>query len=308
MEEDSVILIVDDDPTAIRIMVEAFKSNYHIKIATSGYEALRIATKGVDLILLDINLPDMNGMDIICQLKKDPVSVNIPVIFVTASSDAIIEEASIDLGAVDFVTKPYSASVLNARVRSILENTQLKKKLQKMAMTDSLTGLYNRRYFDNAFNLEWERHYRSQTFISLIMCDLDYFKKINDAYGHDAGDLVLKTISQLLNKQTKRSTDFAVRLGGEEFALVLPDTDFEGARYIAEQFRLAVQEQSLVVNDQTNITITVSLGVNTAAPESLQAKEEFINQADAYLYSAKNRGRNQVQPSHLIEENFRFGS
>ncbi len=294
MEENSVILIVDDDPTMLKVLSELFKHLYRIKFAKNGHDALKLAGTGVDLILLDINLPDINGLEVCKTLKNDPLTQAIPIIFVTATLDNILEETGIELGGADFVTKPYSNAILKARVKSHLENKILRDKLETLAMTDSLTGIPNRRLFDCLIEKEWHRSLRSQMPISLLMIDVDHFKSINDQYGHDIGDQVLKMIASVLCKHCHRPSDFAARIGGEEFSILLPDTHPAGAYYIAESIRKHIESVPFYNASTSRFAITISIGIASVVPESLESIKTFIKQADTLLYQAKNNGRNQV--------------
>jgi diguanylate cyclase (GGDEF)-like protein len=273
------------------------KQEYELLTAQSGEEALKVANGSLlpDLILLDIMMPDIDGYEVCRRLKNENRTMHIPIIFVTAL-DAIHDEAKgFDLGAVDYITKPLNPLIIKARVKTHL---QLKRKtdfFDRLASIDALTEIANRRGFDMTLDKEIRRTARDGAFISLILMDIDFFKKFNDSYGHAAGDECLKKVAEALVGVVKRASDFVARYGGEEFAIILPATDSKGAIHIAEKVRRKVAELNIRHgNSDIADHITLSLGVATVAADKSTRPIDLFNSADASLYLAKNTGRNRV--------------
>lgn len=296
MAKERVILIVDDDPTVLRVQSEIFRDIYHVKIATSGKDAITIASiDDIDLVLLDVNLPDMNGLEVCSTFKKNDTTKKIPIIFVTAEHDTILEDAGIDIGASDFITKPFSSALLKARVKAHIQVKVLQEKLEQIAMTDSLTGLSNKRFFDITIDKEWRRHTINGDTLSFLLLDIDYFKLIIDKYGHEIGNQTLKITAAMLSKYCKRPYDLAVRMSNDEFSIILTETDSNNASYIAEMIRKHFESIPFYSNDGEKYGLTVSIGVNTIKPSKTDNLALFINNAHRLLEEAKNRGRNQVK-------------
>jgi diguanylate cyclase (GGDEF)-like protein len=295
MSKDKRILIVDDEKTNIIALAQFLKTQYDVIVATDGASALEAAGKHKpDLILLDIVMPDMNGFDVLTALKGSPDTINIPVIFITGLVNADDEERGLTLGAVDYITKPFHKSVVKARIRTHLRMSDYIHTIEKLCLLDALTGLTNRRGFDNRMNVEWGRAQREKKSLGFIMLDIDRFKIYNDTFGHPQGDELLKAIAGVLNSTMNRSSDFSSRWGGEEFAILLPDTDLEGTKKIAEQIRVNIQNTIVPSPDGTHTSATVSLGVASIIPGASDTIQEFIALADKLLYTAKKNGRNQV--------------
>jgi diguanylate cyclase (GGDEF)-like protein len=292
------ILIVDDVPENIRVLMEALKDDYAIVPAVNGPTALKIAeeTPHPDLILLDIRMPEMDGFEVIKQLKENDNTRYIPVIFVTAISEVTNEAMGFQLGAVDYIIKPFHLHIVKARVKTHLELKRRGDILEMLSSIDSLTGVPNRRRFDEFFQSEWRRAIRNQTSISLIMIDIDFFKQYNDKYGHAAGDECLKRVAQTLSDSIHRSHDLLARFGGEEFSVVLPETDFTGTVALAEKMRKDVEEINILHEDSSVANhLTISLGTATAVPSTDSVSGSLMKNADKALYEAKKSGRNQVR-------------
>lgn len=292
------ILIVDDVPMNIQVLGEALARDYKVKIATSGEAALAIAAAEPqpDLILLDIMMPGMDGYEVCRRLRENPATRHIPVIFVTAKGEVEDEEKGLNLGAVDYISKPFNIPVARARVRNHLSLKLKADLLESMAMIDGLTYIPNRRRFNEALVVEFRRAERDATPLSLIMADIDFFKQYNDHYGHGAGDLVLLEVATALSTVVSRPGDLVARYGGEEFAAILPGTDAAGARQLAEQFRAVVAAMGLPhAFSAAAPVITVSVGFGTAPRLAGRGTSDLIACADQMLYQAKEQGRNQVQ-------------
>ena len=292
-----IILIVDDVPTNLNILGTSLKDDYHVKVTTTGEEALLIASSKnpPGIILLDIMMPEMDGYEICKRLKEKPETRDIPVVFITAMNEEKDEELGLALGAIDYITKPFSIPIVKARIKNHLELKHYRDRLRENCMIDGLTQIANRRRFDEVSEVEWNRQKRHNDPLSMIMIDIDFFKNYNDTYGHLQGDECLKQVAQTIKKQLKRPTDLAARWGGEEFACILPETDSAAASHIAENVRKAIidlalpHEASLVES-----VVTVSVGVATAQPLKDTDFQTLLKKADDALYKAKQNGRNKV--------------
>lgn len=296
--EKPVVLIVDDVPINIQVLAEALKSDYRIRVASSGEDALRMALRPPlpDLILLDVMMPDMDGYEVCRRLKDDPASQGIPVIFVTARDDAADEERGLQLGAIDYIAKPFRLPIVRARVRNHILLKQKNDMLERLALVDGLTGIPNRRNFDQRFAGEWRRASRDAQSLALVMADIDHFKQYNDHYGHGMGDTCLRRVARTLQNSLTRPADLVARYGGEEFIALLPETGLEGAREVAERMRQQVEALNLPHDySSTAKVITVSLGYAAVAlPAGSQSPEWLLQKVDESLYLAKAQGRNCV--------------
>ncbi|TAN47001.1 MAG: response regulator [Methylococcaceae bacterium] len=292
------ILIVDDQPTNIKVLAETLKQSYEIIVAINGRSALELAAASdlPDLILLDIGMPEMDGYTVCKKLKANVNTHNIPVIFITGRVDAKDELDGLSLGAVDYITKPFNLPVVQARIKTHLELKRKSDLLEKIACLDGLTGIPNRRRFDEMLALEWSRELRNHAPLSLLFVDIDDFKKYNDSYGHLAGDECLINIAGVLGKTIKRSPDFVARYGGEEFVVLLPDTHLESAKSLAETMRLNVEKLNIPHrNSSISDCVTLSIGVASIVPTEQMTEQMLTDMADKALYAAKAAGRNQVR-------------
>ena len=298
------------------ITVKSARELYHL---VDGYSDRGIVE--IDLILMDIIMPDVDGIVACRNVKKREWLADVPVIMVTAATDKENLQLAFSAGAMDFIKKPLDSVELLARVRSALRlkhetarrkareaelievTCQLQaanERLQNLSFLDGLTGIANRRHFDQELLQESRRAKREKRSLSLIMLDIDYFKAFNDTYGHLKGDDCLKKIAATLKKVLKRPGDFAARYGGEEFAVVLPNTDDVGAAIIAEELRASiVREGILHINSLCSVYVTVSLGVVTRSAEQDQTPDDLILAADRALYRSKHEGRNRVSVEQL---------
>jgi diguanylate cyclase (GGDEF)-like protein len=295
------ILIVDDLPGNIKILAEILKDGYDISMVTNGQDALELAAKkNPDLILLDVVMPDMDGYEVCERLKANPETKEIPVIFVTGQGEEMDEAKGLDLGAVDYVTKPAKPAILKARVRNHIEIKQQRDALAKLSTIDGLTGVANRRHFDSFLDQEWRRGVRGSMGIALIMVDIDHFKQFNDHFGHGAGDDCLKKVATTLNNSLLRSTDLLARYGGEEFATVLPQVEHHGAERVAEKMRANIE--ALKIPHPKSLTsehVTISLGCAAIFPTRGGSPLPLLKSADKMLYAAKDSGRNQFKVDFL---------
>ncbi len=290
------ILIIDDSIANIQNLNEILKDDYEILFATSGEDGIQKAlTDRIDLILLDIQMPGMNGYEVCRELKSIDETHDIPVIFVTAMDEVKDEAEGLDAGAIDYIVKPYSHRIVEARVRNHMELIRHRDLLRDLSLTDGLTGLPNRRQFDQILVREWRRGERQATPLSLMVIDLDNFKLYNDHFGHQEGDNCLRKVAATLNATRSRLTDFVGRYGGEEFVAILPDTLHQGAIKMAGRILQAIRESKIPhpYNDGKEF-VTVSIGLYSAVPSEQASAENIVREADRALYMAKEAGRNQV--------------
>ena len=289
------LLIVDDDKHNRLLLTELFEGEYKIIQAKNGLQALeRARAHAPDLILLDVLMPEMDGMAVIRALKRDDATRHIPVIFITALDSAADEELGLDLGAVDYIAKPFHPPIARVRVRNHLQIVHQRRLLEQIAALDGLTGIPNRRRFDEALAQEWSRCQRSGLPLSLIVADVDQFKQYNDTLGHAAGDRVLQGVAAALRQAARRPGDLAARYGGEEFVLLLPETDAPQAQQLADELlqRMAARKLPHPAASAAPC-VTLSLGGITTIPASSVVAPDFFERADAALYQAKAQGRNR---------------
>jgi len=290
------ILIIDDTPINIRVLSELFEQECEILFATNGEDGLRLAhSSRPDLILLDIMMPKMDGYEVCRRLKSDPLTEDIPVVFVTALGEEKDEAKGLELGAIDYIIKPITPLIVKARIHNHLELKRHRDLLTAMATIDGLTGIANRRRFDEVLHQEWHRAQRSAAPLAVLMIDIDHFKRYNDKYGHLAGDDCLKEVACAMTGVVKRPGDLLARYGGEEFACILSETDAEGALVVAEQILKAVSGLKIEHSESpTAPFVTVSIGFCATWPDTGHTRQQLTDCADQNLYRAKNTGRNRV--------------
>ncbi|MFW6456571.1 MAG: diguanylate cyclase [Desulfohalobiaceae bacterium] len=293
-----VVLIVDDQPSNIHALAKLIKEDYQIQVANSGAKALQIATgqHQPDLILLDIMMPEMDGYLVCRKLKDNPQTKDIPVIFVTALHGSEDEEQGFNLGAADYISRPFQPAIVRARVRNQV-NLKLKTDmLEKLAMRDGLTDIPNRRFYEQRSQEEFSRAVRNRHPLSVLMMDIDNFKAYNDHYGHGAGDDCLRRVAKALRDALARPMDLVARYGGEEFVVLLPETDAQGALHVGERLRAAVEAQA-IAHEYSDVAgvVTLSIGAATSKGEGQASMQDLQQAADQALYRAKDLGRNQVQ-------------
>ncbi len=287
------LLVVDDQPINIQVMHQIFASKYQVFMATSGQQALDFCHKTPpDLVLLDVVMPGMDGFEVCQALKGEPSTRDIPVIFVTAHTDAAQETRGLDVGAVDFISKPVNPAVVRARVKTQLTLKFQSDLMRKLVFLDGLTGVFNRRYFDQQLAVEVARSSRAKSPLALIMLDVDFFKRFNDHYGHQAGDDCLREIAATLKESLRRPADLVARYGGEEFVCILPDTVFADAMTMAWELEQNVRLKRIPhLDSRAADVVTISLGVAGADGDSPKDAAALLALADAQLYRAKDAGR-----------------
>lgn len=288
-----LVLIVDDNQTNSLFCEKLLgKNGYETSACASGEEALDFISKNSpDLILLDIVMPGIDGFQFCEQLKKTSRLKDTPVIFLSAMNDETSIINGFKCGGVDFITRPFNAQELIARTKTHIELKKAKEKLMRMAVTDELTGLFNRRYFMNRLHQEFERVKRYESIFTLIMLDIDYFKKINDSHGHLAGDFMLRNTADIM-KKSLRLTDTVGRIGGEEFAILLPETEIEYGVEIAERLRKKIDQTNLEF-EGISLKLTISAGISDSDTSDVSV-DSILQRADLALYRAKEEGRNRA--------------
>lgn len=288
------VLAIDDSELIHRLLEARLQGeNLELHSATSSEEGLKKAKLlQPEVVLLDIGLEGMNGFELLTKLKEDNETQNIAVIFISATVEPMDRVRGLDMGAIDFITKPFDALELKARVRSALRTQYLVKMLEQRAQLDGLTGLWNRRYFDQRLEQEISEAKRHKRVLTLALCDVDRFKRLNDQFGHPFGDMVLEKVAQILSGG--RTSDIVCRYGGEEFGLIFSSTNIERGREVAERLRVAIEEAAWPGNP--DLVVTASFGVcDTECLDGDLTTEAMLKAADMALYKAKQNGRNCVK-------------
>ncbi len=305
MSEAKILLVEDDKVQGNATKHYLESAGYNVTWVEDGKSAIKtIKTQDIDLVVLDLILPDMSGNEVCRWLKLNQDTRGIPIIMLTAKGSTSDKVASLTAGADDHLTKPFNESELSARIYACLrtkalqdelreKNRQLEElltKLEILAITDSLTQIYNRRYFESVIEKEFENTLRYKTPASCMMIDIDNFKSINDDFGHRIGDIVLKSIAQII-KNNLRKVDVVARWGGEEFIAILPRTTKEDTFIAAQRILKAISDNKF---EGVNRSVTVSIGIASIPDESIDNAEKLIHKADTAMYEAKKCGRNRV--------------
>lgn len=297
------ILVVDDERENIQLLHQGLKEQYTILAAMNGKEALSIAKEQLpNLILLDVMLQDESGYDVCKALKEDPITSSIPIIFVTARNSHEDEIEGLALGAVDYFRKPFSVPLIKMRIAMQLDLARKTEILEHLSSVDGLTGVANRRQFDEKLEQSIRYAERNHRGLSLMLIDVDFFKQYNDFYGHLKGDEALRLVAKALQKGASRPLDFVARFGGEEFAVLLIDSTPEEGTLVAEKLRSMIEELELPHEKSDLQKLTVSIGVSSIDTTTFTkvTSHKLINDADRCLYTAKAQGRNKIICSHLI--------
>jgi len=292
------ILAIDDSELMHRLLRSRLQlEQVEIHCALSGEEGLRMAEElRPEVVLLDIDLDGIDGFEVLQRLKENPRTRDIAVIFISASCETMDRVRCLDLGAIDFIPKPFEMAELKARVRSAIRIQQLLRMLSQRAQLDGLTALWNRSYFDQRLAAEFAEARRHARPLALVLCDIDHFKSVNDRFGHPFGDEVLALFASILSGG--RASDIPCRYGGEEFGVILPATATAEAVEVAERFRRAFEEHAW--RRHPELVLTASFGVaDIASLEPGGTPADLLARADAALYAAKRGGRNRVSSSPL---------
>jgi len=325
------ILIVDDSRDSQVLLESTLRAAGYTDLVIAGssldaFKQLGMDNKAsvstdIDLILMDILMPDMDGVEACRLIKSFEYLRDVPVIVVTVKDEINYLQRAFASGAIDYITKPLNKMELLARVRSALrlkhEIDRRKAReqelvnilhqledtvsmLKRLSSMDDVTGITNRRGFEDYLEQEWRRALRYEIPLSLILVDIDFFKPYNDNYGHQKGDECLRQVANTLTRVLHRPADLVARYGGEEFVVVLPNTDLQGANFVAERLRVEVEALGIThLHSQVSKHITISLGVATAMPGRGSSPAELIASADQALYQAKQGGRNRVKSTNL---------
>ena len=290
------ILIVDDDPAEVLLLAQLLEPLGVIHVSTRANQALELAAAvRPDVILLDIEMPDGDGLAVCRQLKAHPDLSDTLILFVTGHADAALEARALTAGAVDLIHKPVHPDIVRARVKNCLALKQQGDQLRRLSAIDGLTGVSNRRAFDIALEREWSRSDRSGDPLALMLCDIDHFKRYNDAVGHVLGDACLQRVARELARHARRTGDLVARYGGEEFVLLLPNCTSTDAFAIGQSVLQGVS--GLAIDHPASETaphITVSVGVALRNATHVHP-QDLIHAADAALYRAKHAGRNRLE-------------
>lgn len=319
------ILIVDDTPDNLLLLQTILGGQgYQVQSAHHGREALAITqTRSVDLVLLDITMPELSGFEVCQQLKSNPATQDIPVIFISGLDEAADKVKAFTVGGADYITRPFQLEEVLVRVENQLNLLQLKRQLQeqnsvlrreiwqrqqaesalqqvnqelhRLATLDGLTGIANRRHFDAYLAQEWRRLAREQEPLALILCDIDNFKLYNDTYGHQAGDHCLRQVAAAISRVLKRPADLVARYGGEEFAMILPHTGQSGVWQVAAAIQQEIAQLRIVhIRSPLEEYVTLSLGMAYLIPTKPCFTDALIAAADRALYEAKRQGKNRA--------------
>lgn len=277
------ILVVDDMTTTLLLIHDLLKDIYEVKIAKSGAKALEIleSPNDIDLILLDIEMPDINGYDVCRKIKNNDTIKNIPIIFITGRTSQEDEEYGLNLGAIDYITKPFNKAIVKLRIKNYLDLKIKNDMLEKLSMYDGLTNIRNRRFFDETFEKTFNEIKRDKKSLAVLMIDIDFFKPYNDNYGHGQGDETLRKVAKALEKTIKRASDFVARYGGEEFVILLKDINKNGVEAVANNLLNAVRELK-ITHEFSKIEnyVTISIGASFYNSNSDITKLELLLKAD----------------------------
>ncbi len=295
MNDELRVLIVDDDKTNRRVLKECISGIAQVLLAKNGHQAIEKAIElQPDLIVLDVVMPDMDGFSVIETLRNRRNTEHIPIIFITGSGSEEVEMKGLKLGAVDVIGKPLHPGVVQARIYTQLQNVFQRRLLGSLANIDALTTIANRRQFDEVLEKEWNASLSRQTPLSLVILDVDYFKKYNDHFGHLSGDRVLKNVALTLKDSLNSENALVARIGGEEFAMILPDTHLEKAQALVKAAIESVQALNIAhPASKCNPVVTVSAGIHSFIADQVLNREAAFDLADKALFKAKENGRNQ---------------
>jgi diguanylate cyclase (GGDEF)-like protein len=287
------VLIVDDDKLNRAALAELLKDECRLLLAKDGPSALNILMQeDVSLVLLDVSMPGMDGYEVLRRVRENPKTADTSVVFITGMSEEADEERGLLLGAADYVQKPIRPSIVRARIRVHLKLAAQRRELERLSLQDGLTGIANRRYFDDALNRTLRQAVRDRETLGLAIIDVDHFKQYNDFYGHGAGDEALRRVARIIDTFAMRPGDVAARYGGEEFVLLMPRIgDFA---YILETMRNAILSEGIPhERSPTTSVLTISGGGIVASPFDGTTPQALLDHADKLLYQAKRHGRNR---------------
>lgn len=289
------ILIIDDSLLQAEQLKSILNDDYDITIAQTAEEGFRHAnTRTFSLVLLDVVMPGMDGFTLLKKLQEQIITQSIPVILITSLSDIQHEQQGLMLGAVDYITKPFSPLIVKARVNTHIKLYNYRKQVELQSRTDQLTGVANRRQHDDYSVVKWKEATRLKVPFSICMLDIDHFKAFNDTFGHPAGDKVIASIAKTASSYLQRSTDFFGRYGGEEFVAFMLGDHSDKAYEHLKHIRQAVKKLRIPHNQEVSEWVTVSIGGVTVIPQAGNTYASCLKIADDMLYEAKKNGRDRV--------------
>jgi len=303
----NIVLIIDDSPFELRAISSILAGQFEVLLAKNGKSGIELAIRNrVDLILVDLNMPDMSGFEVLAELKSMDETAHVPVIIITGSESSEDEVKGLALGASDFIRKPFVGAVVNLRVNMHIKLRNYIHTIERLSTIDGLTGISNRRGFDQIVKVEWSRAARKREWLGMLILDIDLFKNFNDKYGHLNGDTCLKIVAQVMVDAVARGNDFVFRWGGEEFVALLPDTSIDGVMAVAERIRTKLTKTEIYCDDEVT-TVTASIGagaiippVSSSSKNKSEGLEEFFIRLDKALYCAKESGRNKVVAINMV--------
>jgi len=289
------VLLVEaasDENYGLRALLE---QEYELLVCRDGRQTLdQAALEQPDLVILETDLPDMDGYEVCARLRTNAITADLPIMFVSNRGDVSHQARGLELGAMDYVTKPFHPSLVRARVRNYIEAKRNRDALRALSYTDGLTQVANRRHFENQLKAEWRRCSRSNSWLSVLLIDIDCFKQYNDRYGHPAGDACLRAVAQAISDQLQRPADLCARYGGEEFVCLLPETPPLGAEVLASHITRAIALLDIEHSDSlAGSRVTLSQGIGSVVPLG-ESPLLLLESADRALYKAKRDGRNRV--------------
>ena len=292
------VLIIDDTPVQLMSLGRMLSCTYDVKMAKTGEEGLKLAkAHDVDLVLLDLYMPDITGFEVLARLQDSEETKGVPVILITGSASNEDEVRGLSRGAVDYIRKPFTETIVRLRVEMHLRLVNQMKIIESLSLTDGLTSIGNRRAFDRDAKALWGIARRTQDCFGVLMLDIDKFKNFNDKHGHLNGDICLKTVAHTMQESLKRITDSVYRWGGEEFVALLPGTDLEGTLLTPDAIRETIEATSVTFGNETD-SVTVSIGAGSVKPgdeEFEQGFTDFLTKINNALRLAKKNGRNRVE-------------
>lgn len=289
------ILIVDDSVVQAAQLRSILEEEYDITVAQTAEDGLRQASnENYALILLDVVMPGMDGFTLLKKLQEEIITQSVPVILITSLSDALNEQRGLLLGAVDYITKPFHPLIVQARVSTHIKLYNYRRQVEQQSMTDQLTGIANRRKYEQYSVTKWQEAARLQVPFSICMLDIDRFKVYNDSFGHPAGDKVIAAVAKTLSEHLNRSTDFLARYGGEEFVVLTLGDPTEKIFEHLKKIRQAVEDLHIPHDPSVSPWVTISAGGVTVRPQVGSAYDFYLKVADTMLYDAKKQGRNRV--------------
>ena len=294
--KETTILTIDHDRVALDLVLDTFSATATVLTALNSENGIEIAIREQpDLILLNNLVQEKDGYEVCSHLKSMPETENIPIIILSPKTEVEDELAALSIGAIDFIAKPLKPLILKARVENHLFQKRDRDNLKLMSSIDALTGIPNRRRFDECLNLEWRRALRSKCPLTLLMVDIDHFKSYNDTYGHQKGDECLRAVAQEIGRHLRRPSDLVARYGGEEFSVILPETPSYSAVSLATRIWSSIGNLRIFHSGLSSVGyLTVSIGTSTTIPDSKQTMMALVENADKNLYRSKSDGRNRV--------------